>query len=109
MVGDYNYSEILLMQISYDSKYNIAYIKFLEKEAEVNTLALSDDVNIDISPDGKIFGIELLNANEQLKTADKLMLINEAAGKSEQINWIQILIFLQNKPDILPLPANNRG
>jgi uncharacterized protein YuzE len=31
---------------------------------------LSDEVNIDISSDGKIYGIEFLNANDQLKSQD---------------------------------------
>ena len=51
------------MEISYDKKYNIAYIKIHEKTSKVETIMLSDEVNIDISPDGKIYGIELLNAN----------------------------------------------
>jgi len=55
------------MRISYDPEYNIAYIKFKDKTEEVETIRLSDEVNIDISPDGKIYGIELLNANEQLQ------------------------------------------
>ncbi|MBM3709562.1 MAG: DUF2283 domain-containing protein, partial [Actinobacteria bacterium] len=58
------------MEISYDKKYNIAYIKIQEKTSKVKTITLSDEVNLDISPDGKIYGIELLNANDQLKTRD---------------------------------------
>jgi len=49
------------LEISYDKKYNIAYIKIQEKTSKVETITLSDEVNIDISPDGKIYGIELLN------------------------------------------------
>ena len=56
------------MEISYDKKYNTAYIKIQEKTGKVETIPLIDEVNIDISPDGKIYGIELLNANEQLKS-----------------------------------------
>ncbi|MDI1471733.1 MAG: DUF2283 domain-containing protein [Thermodesulfovibrio sp.] len=55
------------MKLSYDSKYNIAYIKFKDKPEQVETIHLSDEVNIDLTPDGKIYGIELLNANEQLQ------------------------------------------
>ena len=58
------------MEISYDKKYNIAYIKIQEKISKVQTITLSDEVNIDISPDGKLYGIELLNANNQLKPTD---------------------------------------
>jgi uncharacterized protein YuzE len=55
------------MKLSYDSKYNIAYIKFKDKTEQVETIHLSDEVNIDLTTDGKIYGIELLNANEQLQ------------------------------------------
>jgi uncharacterized protein YuzE len=55
------------MKLSYDSKYNIAYIKFKDKTEQVETIHLSDEVNIDLTSDGKIYGIELLNANEQLQ------------------------------------------
>jgi uncharacterized protein YuzE len=47
---------------------------------EAETIKVSDEINIDIAPDGSIYGIELLNANEQLKKEDngKLLVINEA-------------------------------
>lgn len=55
------------MKLSYDPRYNIAYIQLREKITDVETIRISDELNIDLSPDGKIYGIELLNANEQLK------------------------------------------
>ncbi len=74
------------MEISYDKKYNIAYIKIQEKTSKVETITLSDEVNIDISPDGKIYGIELLNASEQLKLQDnKLVFTDTVTGKKTKI------------------------
>ena len=75
------------MKISYDPKYNIAYIKLRDKRNEIKTLHISEEVNIDVSPDGKIYGIELLNANEQLKEARKkyLTLTDESTGKTIEI------------------------
>jgi uncharacterized protein YuzE len=58
------------MNFTYDPKYNIAYIKFREKTDNVETIKISDELNIDISSDGKVYGIELLNANEQLLSED---------------------------------------
>ena len=56
------------MKITYDSKYNIAYLSLKDKgEKNVTTILLSDEVNVDIAPDGGIYGIELLNAKKQLK------------------------------------------
>lgn len=58
------------MKVTYDPRYNIAYLRFREKQEEVETLKLSDEILIDLAPDGTLYGIELLNANEQLKAAD---------------------------------------
>jgi len=54
------------MKLTYDPKYDVAYIQLREKGAEVETIRLSDEVLIDVAPDGSVYGIELLNANEQL-------------------------------------------
>ncbi len=56
------------MKITYDSKYNIAYLSLRDKKANhVSTISLSDEVNVDIAPDGAIYGVELLNAKKQLQ------------------------------------------
>ena len=55
------------MKLTYDPRYNIAYIRFSKKGLDVETVRVSDELNVDLTPDGKIYGIELLNANEQLK------------------------------------------
>ncbi|MEK7560739.1 MAG: DUF2283 domain-containing protein [Patescibacteria group bacterium] len=70
------------MKISYDPRYNIAYIALREKREAVETLRLSDEVNIDISSDGKIYGIELLNANAQLPLAKRqhVVVTDESTG-----------------------------
>jgi len=55
------------MRLTYDPKRNIAYLRLREVEgAELETVRLSDKVNIDLASDGAVYGIELLNANEQL-------------------------------------------
>ncbi len=72
------------MKVSYDSRYNIAYIRLREKAIEVDTIRISEEINVDMSPDGRIYGIELLNANEQLQiTKDgKFTLTDESTGKT---------------------------
>lgn len=70
------------MQITYDKAHNIAYLRLHEKTAQVETLRISDDINIDIAPDGTVYGIELLNANEQLAGEDgSVVLISEPSGQ----------------------------
>lgn len=57
------------MDIRHDPVNNIAYIRFMPNMTGIETIELSGDVNIDLAPNGQLYGIELLNANEQL-TAD---------------------------------------
>ena len=75
------------MKLTYDPRRNIGYLRFHEKTAEVETIQLSDALNVDIAPDGTICGIELLNANEQLRgdNGGHLVVVNEAAGKTDEI------------------------
>lgn len=72
------------MKLGYDPKYNVAYIRFHEKLGQVTTIKISDDMNIDIAPDGTVYGVELLNANEQL-TGDQGALIVESGGRRQKI------------------------
>lgn len=76
------------MRFTYDPRYNVAYIRFQEKGAEVEAIRLSDELVVDIAPDGTIYGIELLNANEQVGREDAggLVFINEATGKRAELS-----------------------
>ena len=75
------------MKLTYDPRYNIAYLRFKEKTAEIETIRLSDELNVDLTPDGKVYGIELLNANQQLGELleGKLVLENLATGKEHEV------------------------
>ena len=74
------------MELTYDPRYNIAYIRFREKRTQIETIHLSDELNIDIAPDGTIYGVELLNANEQLGgEAGKLLVTNESTGDRTEV------------------------
>ncbi|MBF0163820.1 MAG: DUF2283 domain-containing protein [Magnetococcales bacterium] len=70
------------MRLTYDPRYNVAYIRLREETTQVETLRISDELNIDLSPDGQVCGIELLNANEQLLQPDqgKLLVSNTQTG-----------------------------
>lgn len=75
------------MKLTYDPRYNIAYIRLHEKPSEVETVKISEELNIDMAPDGTIYGIELLNANEQLEQEDhgKLVIVNESTGQTAEV------------------------
>jgi len=72
------------MKLSYDPKHNIAYLRFHEKRGTVTTIKISDEMNVDVAPDGTVYGIELLNANEQL-AEDHGSLILETSGHQREI------------------------
>ncbi len=71
------------MKFTYDPRYNIAYIRFREKRSDVDSVRISDELVVDMAPDGTLYGIELLNANDQLRRdeTEKLLIVNEATGE----------------------------
>jgi len=75
------------MKLTYDRHHNIAYLRLRPKGTEVETIRVSDELNVDIAPDGSVHGIELLNANEQLRAADggKFVLVDEVEGKESAL------------------------
>ena len=75
------------MRLTYDPRHNIAYLRLQEKSAEVETIHISDALNVDLAPDGTVYGFELLNANEQLQASDDgtLVVVNEALGERREV------------------------
>jgi len=73
--------------LTYDPRYNIAYLRLQEKREGVETVHVSESLNVDLAPDGTVCGIELLNANEQLWKQDKgrLIVVNEELGDQKEI------------------------
>ncbi len=74
------------MKLTYDPRYNVAYIRLHPKSSEVETIRVSDELNMDLAPDGTVYGIKLLNANAQFTQEDggQLILQNEATeGQTE--------------------------
>lgn len=75
------------MKLTYDPKHNIAYLRLHEKKGQVDTVRVSDELNVDIAPDGTVYGIELLDANAQLQAEDNgnLVIVNEAGGRRQEL------------------------
>ncbi len=78
------------MKLTYDPRHNVAYIRLREKSGEVETICVSDELNIDLAPDGTIYGIELLNANEQLRGGEggRLVVVDEAEGEERALELL---------------------
>lgn len=77
------------MKLTYDPRYNTAYIYLREKPDQVETIRISDELNIDMAADGRVYGIELLNANEQLAAGPKgkLLLVNQELDRATEIEF----------------------
>jgi uncharacterized protein YuzE len=75
------------MRFTYDPRYNIAYIRFQPKSQGVESIKVGDELIVDMAPDGTVYGIELLNANEQLQRGEmgKLLVANEATGEQVEV------------------------
>lgn len=75
------------MKLTYDPRHNIAYLRLLEATTEVKTVQVTDSLNVDLTADGTIYGIELLNANEQLAglRSGTLVVENEETGESIEV------------------------
>jgi uncharacterized protein YuzE len=75
------------MNLSYDPKANVAYIRFREAAGRVETLRLTEDFHVDVDETGAVCGVELLNANEQLTAGDdgKLVFVNALNGERSEL------------------------
>jgi len=65
------------MKISYDSKYDIVYIKFAEGPREVTTRHIDEDIALDFDADRRLVGIEILSASKHLDWESLLPVVYE--------------------------------
>ena len=61
-----------VMKFTYDPRYNIGYIRFKEKPVEVESIKLSDELVVDIAPDGAYQGQERLDTDAAIATTPLL-------------------------------------
>ena len=50
------------MKITYDPQVDAMYIRFVDEPSQVTTQRLSEDVAVNYAPDGRVVGIEILDA-----------------------------------------------
>jgi len=75
------------MELTYDPKYNIAYIRLQPKIEEVESIKISEELIVDVASDGSVYGIELLNANKHLggELGKRLSIVNKESGEKVDI------------------------
>jgi uncharacterized protein YuzE len=59
------------MKISYDQEVDALYIRLVEGDFPCRTLRLSDTVALNIGPEERLVGIEVLDAKRSLNLDDK--------------------------------------
>jgi uncharacterized protein YuzE len=60
------------MNIEYNDKYDLLYIRFDEQSQEVVNQRINDNIVLDIGKDNKIVGIEIIDAAEVLNLSSIL-------------------------------------
>jgi uncharacterized protein YuzE len=75
------------MKLTYDPAANVAYIRLREKQGDIETIQVTGDFLVDIDATGAVCGIELLNANEQLKGADdgNIVYVDPLSGEEQAL------------------------
>ena len=69
------------MNISYDDRTDLLYLRFDERKQEVENKRVTDDVVLDIGVGGKIIGIEILDASLHLDL-ERLLPVRYGASKA---------------------------
>jgi uncharacterized protein YuzE len=73
------------MRLTYDPRLGVGYIRLREPSGPVETVCVSDELNVDLAPDGTIYGIELLNADEQLCADDGRIVVVDQTGEERAL------------------------
>jgi uncharacterized protein YuzE len=69
------------MQVSYNDKSDLLYIRFDDRTQDVINRRVSDDVVLDIGEGNKIIGIEILDASKHVNL-DRLLPVNYEVSKN---------------------------
>lgn len=56
------------MKITYDSEVDAVYIRLIDEPTQVTTQRLSEDIAINYAPDGRIVGMEILDASRYVSS-----------------------------------------
>lgn len=67
------------MKLTYDSKYDLLYLKLTDRSPEVLTHRVNDDLAVDLDEDGRIIGIEVLGPAKHIDLASLLPVTVESS------------------------------
>jgi uncharacterized protein YuzE len=73
------------MKVSYDGQVDAVYIELLPLAPD-GVIEVADGINIDVTSEGKVVGIEFLNAKKRVNIESLLSYEIEADGFKEIVN-----------------------
>ncbi len=63
------------MKLTFDPDLNVAYLQVRENPTvEVQTIQVSNELNVDLDKDGQVYGLEFMNARILFGAASQLVL-----------------------------------
>lgn len=71
------------MQVLYNARTDLLYLRLDDRKQPVINKRLAEDIVLDIGEDGKIVGIEILDASERLNLAGLLPVESEVAPETD--------------------------
>ena len=71
------------MQILYNAKTDLLYIRLDDRKQQVVNTPLSEDIVLDVGEDDKIVGIEILDASKHLNLEKLLPVRYEVVSRTE--------------------------
>jgi uncharacterized protein YuzE len=74
------------VQCTDDPRHTMAYMRFREKLSEVDSVRISDDLVVEMAPDGTLSGIERLEANDQLRRYAVLRQRRSSSSTTRPVN-----------------------
>ena len=89
------------MKIRYDQKHDTAYIYIAGQVKFAGTYSLDFDIHLDLDPDGRLLGIEVMDATRRLDLAYPFLVTRD---DKIPVGWPQLQEELQRRMDVgLPI------
>ena len=85
------------MKVRYDKEYDVAYIYIAGQVKYAGTYSIDFDIHLDLDPDGRLLGIEVLDATRRLDLTHPFLVTRDDKIPS---GWPQLREELQRRMDV---------